>query len=208
MEFFGNLAHQITLLAINEQTGRVRNRGQLKLAAAGATLAELAMQERVSLVDKKVQVHDALPIGDPLLDAMLRVLGTHPAHRPARIIQAGGGFYLDQSLEDMTRSGWLVKTPARGLGGDRYRILNAQELSTARELAATAIRDPAGVTSRAACLGGLALELQFGKWLAPEAGWRQRWRSQRVLQQRDWVVKAVHDIIASQQSATTAAISS
>lgn len=110
MDFFGNLAHQITLLAINEQTGRVRNRGQLKLAAAGATLAELAMQERVSLVDKKVQVHDARPIGDPLLDAMLRVLGTHPAHRPARIIQAGGGFYLDQSLEDMTRSGWLVKT--------------------------------------------------------------------------------------------------
>lgn len=95
-----------------------------------------------------------------------------------------------------------------GLGGDRYRILNAQELSTARELAATAIRDPAERHIRAACLGGLALELQFGKWLAPEAGWRQRWRSQRVLQQRDWVVKAVHDIIASQQSATTAAISS
>ena len=58
MEAWDNLAHQVTLLAINPDTGRVRRRTDLALATAGGALAELALQDRVSLVNKKVRVHD------------------------------------------------------------------------------------------------------------------------------------------------------
>ncbi len=201
MEFFGNLVHQIVLLAIDPRSGRVRARSNVELAAVGAALAELAMQERIALVGKKVHLFDPRPVDDPLLDALLRVLSTHADRRPVRIIQAGGRFYLDQSLGDLLRAGWLLQTTPGGPLGPRYQVMNVPPLTSARDLASAAIHDPERVSPRAACLGGLALEVGFGKKLAPEVGWRQRYRAQRVLWKRDWAVKAVRDIIASQQAA-------
>ncbi|WIY84111.1 GPP34 family phosphoprotein [Propionimicrobium sp. PCR01-08-3] len=204
MEFFANLTHQMALLAIDPRNGRVRDLGHARLAATGTTLAELAMQERVTLIDKKVQVRDLRPTGDPLVDALLRVLATHGDRKPVRIIQGGGKFYLDQSLDDLTSAGWVVKTPGSGLRGDRYRIVNGEALNSARDLAVTALYDPVQASPRAVCLGGLAVELRLGKTLAFDIGWRQRAKAQKVLCQRDWVVKAVHDLIASEAAAASA----
>ena len=188
MDFFGNLAHQITLLAINEQTGRVRNRGQLKLAAAGATLAELAMQERVSLVDKKVHVHDSRPTEDPLLDIMLRVLADKGARRPSRILDSAKKAYLNQALSELITNGWVVMTPGTGLGPDRYDVVDPERLARIRETASSGLRDPEGVPARTACVAGLAAQMGLTAELVPELNWRQRMSAKAKLARRDWVV--------------------
>lgn len=204
MEFYGNLAHQIVLLSIKPNSGRVRSRSKTQLAATGAVLAELAMQERVGLVGKKVHLFDPRPVDDPMLDSMLRVLGTHPDRRPTRIIQDGGKFYLEQAVGDMLRAGWIVQTDPGGPLGARYQVVNVPALTTAHEVASAAIHDPVRATARAACLGGLVLEVMLGKKLVPDMGWQGRWQSQRILCKRDWVVKAVREIIQSQQAAASA----
>lgn len=205
MDAWDNLAHQITLLAINPQSGRVRRRTDLALAAAGGALAELALQERVSLVDKLVQVHDPRPTEDPLLDIMLRVLADQEGRKPWRILNSARKAYLNQALSELVSNGWVVLTPGSGLTGDRYEVVDAARLERIRATAAAALRDPDGVPARAACLGGLAAELGLAKELVPELNWRQRMVAKAKLEKRDWVVKAMRYVIASRQAAASAA---
>lgn len=205
MEAWDNLSHQIALLAIAPSTGRVRRRADLALATAGGALAELALQERVSLVDKRVRLHDPRPTEDPLLDIMLRVLADQPERRPTRILNAARKVYLNQALSELVTNGWVRLTPGSGLTGDRYEVVDTDRLTATREAAAAALRDPDGVKARAACLGGLAAQLGLVKELVPELNWRQRMLAKGKLERRDWVVKAMHDVIASRAAAAAAA---
>lgn len=207
MEAWDNLAHQVTLLAINPQSGRVRRRTDLALATAGGALAELALQERVSLVDKKVRVHDPRPTEDPLLDTMLRVLAEQGERRPFRILDSARKAYLNQALSELVTNGWVIMTPGSGLRGDRYQVVDTERLDRIRQEAATALRDPEGVPARTACLGGLAAELSLARELVPDLNWRQRWAAKRRLEKRDWVVRAMRDVLAARQAATSAGAS-
>lgn len=210
MQAWDNLAHQITMLAINPRTGRagrVGQRSNLALAAAAGALAELALQERVALVDKRVHVHDSRPTEDPLLDIMLGILDCQPDRRPTRILNDARNAYMNQALSELVTNGWVTLTSTTSLFGPRYRVIDTERLERARELAASAFRDPDQVSARAACLGGLASELSLAKALAPELKWRARLSAQAKLRRRDWVVKAVHDVIAARAAAASAAAS-
>jgi len=207
MEAWDNLAHQVTLLAINPETGRVRRRTDLALATAGGALAELALQERVSLVNKKVRVHDPRPTEDPLLDTMLRVLAEQGERRPTRILDTARKAYLNQALGELVTNGWVILTPGSGLRGDRYRVVDTERLERIRQEAAAALRNPETVPARTACLGGLAAQLALAKELVPELNWRQRWSAKSKLERREWVVKAMRDVISARQAAAAAAAS-
>ncbi len=202
------MSHHVALLAINPESGRVRRRTDLALATAGGALAELALQERVSLIDKRVQVHDPRPTEDPLLDIMLRVLAEKPGQRPTRVLNAARKVYLNQALSELVTNGWVTMTPSAGPLGPRYQVVDTERLERARQAASAALRDPDGVPARVACLGGLAAQLELAKELAPELTWRQRVVARSRLQKRDWVVKAMHDVIAARQAAVIAATSS
>ncbi|MGI5950534.1 MAG: GPP34 family phosphoprotein [Brooklawnia sp.] len=205
MEAWDNIAHQIVLLAINPRTGKVRKRTDLALAAAGGALAELALQERVSLVKKKVEVNDPRPTEDPLLDTMLAVLERQGRRRPTRILNAARGAYRDQALAELVTHGWVQMSPATI--GNRYEILDHARYERIRSEATQALLHPDEVPARQACLGGLAAQLSLMKELAPELGLLERGRVRRILEKRDWVVKAMHDVMAARQAATAAAAS-
>lgn len=207
MEIWDNLSHQIALLAVMPSSGRVRRRTDLALATAGGALAELALQERVSLVEKKVRVHDPRPTEDPLIDIMLGVLADQPDRRPTRILNSARKVYLNQALSELVSNGLVRLTPGSGLTGDRYEVIDTDRLAAIRQTAASALRDPDGVSARAACLGGLASQLGLTKELVPELTWRQRVAVKAKLKKRDWVVKAMDDVIASRAAAAATAVS-
>ncbi|MFF4620108.1 GPP34 family phosphoprotein [Nonomuraea jabiensis] len=66
------IAEELLLLAYNDEKGTQLVSGtQLDPALAGALLAELAVNGRLELSDKKVTVKDPSPLGDSELDATL-----------------------------------------------------------------------------------------------------------------------------------------
>lgn len=194
-----NLAHQIVLLAIRPQTGRLPNQDTLALVVSGAVLGELALQERVGLVENRVRVHDQRPTEDALLDLMLAKLAAQPPRRPTQILLAGRRRYLHQVLADLVGNGWVVRTTGSGLVGDRFKVVDADQVDRIRAVAADAMRDPVGVSARTACLGGLASQLFWGKDLVPEMKWWPRVLAKTKLENRDWVVKALSMLSTAQR---------
>lgn len=204
-QVWDNLAHQLALLCIDPKTGKVRRKQDLALATAGGALAELAIQERVSLVDGRVRVHDERPTEDPILDVMLRVLAEKPDRRPMRIVDAARKAYLKQALAELVSNGWVALTPGSGLKGDSYTILDEQRVQQIREQVVAGFSAPADAKTREAFLAGMAYELGLGRELMPEMGIMDRARAARVLRKRDWAVKAVHDVKQARAAAASAA---
>lgn len=204
MERFENLVHQITLLSINPVTGRVRNRSTLAVATAGAALAELALQERVGLVDRLVQVHDSRPTEDPLLDIMLGVLNRQPDRRPERILDVTRSAYLNQALGELVSNGWVIMTPGAFSFTDRYQIVGTELYEQAKALASSGLRDPEGCSIRAACLAGLAAQLELTKELTPELKMMARSQVKARLAKRGWVVKAVQEVMGAREAVVVA----
>lgn len=77
------LAEEFLLLARDPMAGRppLGKGDKLKPALCGALLAELALAGKVAVVDDRVQVADARPAGDELLDEVLKLLAAQ-AQRP------------------------------------------------------------------------------------------------------------------------------
>ena len=110
MEAWDNLAHQVTLLAINPETGRVRRRTDLALATAGRALAELALQGGSAWSTRRFRCTTPTD-GGPLLDTMLRVLAEQGERRPTRILDTARKGVLGQALGRLVTNGWVIMTP-------------------------------------------------------------------------------------------------
>lgn len=198
-EVWENLAHQIVLLAIDPRTGRVPNRQTLALVAAAGVLGELALQERVSLVDQKVQLSDARPTEEPLLDLMLASLAAEPGRRPVHVLIAARRVYLAQCLSELVDNGWVQISDSSRRFAARYQVVDPERVERIRRIVAAALRDPEQVPARTACLGGLAAQLFWPKDFVPEMKWWPRMLAKAKLENRDWVVKALSQLVSSQQ---------
>src|SRR5437762_3234799 len=70
------LAPELVLLGLNPD-GRVVGRAPgFDFALAGAVLLDLVLAERIDVVDKRVMVLDATPLGDPVLDDAVAAVAT------------------------------------------------------------------------------------------------------------------------------------
>ncbi|GGO77706.1 GOLPH3/VPS74 family protein [Nonomuraea cavernae] len=83
------IAEELLLLAYSEDEGKqLISATQLDAALGGAILAELAVNERISLSDAKVSVLDPTPLGDEELDAALaRIAAENKERKPAWWVQ-------------------------------------------------------------------------------------------------------------------------
>lgn len=194
MEGFDNLAHQIVLMAIHRRTGELRKRTKLGAATAAAALAELSLQERLSVIGGKVRVHDARPTEDPLIDVMLNDLSRRPDRAPMRIIGDARDAYLNQALAELVANRWVQLTPAYGTVAAKYEILDDARAQAARALAHAGLMGPTTASDRAALLAGLANQLGFAKELAPELSFRQRLTLRQDAANRNWVNAAVRAV--------------
>ncbi|MEV0596909.1 GOLPH3/VPS74 family protein [Nonomuraea cavernae] len=83
------IAEELLLLAFSEDEGKqLISALQLDAALGGAVLAELAVNERISLSDTKVAVLDPTPLGDEELDtALARIAAENKERKPAWWVQ-------------------------------------------------------------------------------------------------------------------------
>lgn len=76
------IAEEVLLLAYSEVEGRqLVGSSELDAALGGSLLAELAINGRIDLADKKVTVLDPTPLGDEELDATLARIAADPKKR-------------------------------------------------------------------------------------------------------------------------------
>ena len=115
-----HLHEEILLLALQDGPGTVVSGAWYRQAVAGALLAELKLLERLRQGEdgKAIEVADATPVGEPLLDDCL-----------AQIVALGKSKPLRALLEKLANQGELKHRAAEGLcrrgilRADRERIL-------------------------------------------------------------------------------------
>jgi hypothetical protein len=78
------IADELLLLAYDDDGTAVAGSPALDYALAGAVLADLALDGRIDLVDRRVSVTDATPLGDPVLDVALARIDDDKARTPTR----------------------------------------------------------------------------------------------------------------------------
>lgn len=76
------LAADLLLLAIDPERRKVRANDKIDYALMGADLVDLAIAERVTVLDERIHVTDRRPTGDQCLDAALATLAA--ARKPPR----------------------------------------------------------------------------------------------------------------------------
>ncbi|MFI7043364.1 GOLPH3/VPS74 family protein [Streptosporangium sandarakinum] len=112
------IAEEVLLLALSEREGKqLVGSTDLGVALSGALLAELAIDGRVGLTDKKIAVLDPTPLGDEELDAALaRIAAEDRPHKPDRWV------YKLRSAK--LRGRLLTRLAERGvLGEERSKVL-------------------------------------------------------------------------------------
>ncbi|MBB5075884.1 GOLPH3/VPS74 family protein [Nonomuraea endophytica] len=113
------IAEEVLLLAHSEEEGKQLISGtQLDTALGGSILAELAINDRLELSDKKVSVKNAAPLGDPELDAVLaRMAEDGKARRPVWWVQkVYSGKLRKRLLERLAAAEVLSEERAKVLG--------------------------------------------------------------------------------------------
>ena len=194
------LAEDLFLLAHDDETGRKLIAGtSLDLGLGGALLLDLALRDRVTLVDSQVALVDRTPVGEPLLDAALTaVAGDERRHEPehwVRHLARGVRSAVQQRLasagvlrvEDHKVLGVLPIHHARLADPGIERRL-VHDLYDAVVLGAAASRETAALAS-------LALAVELERHLFPRSDRRAVQRRMGEIAEGAWVGAAVHHAI-------------
>lgn len=78
------LGEQLLLLSLDDESGAEKERANVALAIAAASLVELAIAGRVEVDGDQVTVLDATPLADPVLDTALADLDGWKKSRPRK----------------------------------------------------------------------------------------------------------------------------
>ena len=83
-----NLMEEFTLLAYDDEGRKIIDSTRLDYTLAGAVLLELALADRIEVVDKKVIVRDSTPTGDALVDeGLARIAADTRSRKPSGWVQ-------------------------------------------------------------------------------------------------------------------------
>jgi len=115
------LIERIVLLSLDDATGRPVGRAGMApdLALAGAALMDLALAARIDTDRDRVLVVDRTPIGDPVLDPLLAMLGLPETPADARglimLLARQGGAMRAALLDRLVAAGALAREQGRFL---------------------------------------------------------------------------------------------
>ncbi|MEV4581788.1 GPP34 family phosphoprotein [Nonomuraea jabiensis] len=192
------IAEELLLLAYNDEKGTQLVSGtQLDPALAGALLAELAVNGRLELSDKKVAVKDPSPLGDPELDATLaRIAEEGKERKPAWWVQRlQSGKLRKRLLTRLAESGVLSEQRGKVLGvfpTTRWPEANPEVEAAVRDrvISALAGADP---DARTAVLIAIAHAAKLDRKAFPGAS-KQRVKE---IAEGAWTADAVAQTIAA-----------
>ncbi|GAA3264823.1 GOLPH3/VPS74 family protein [Nonomuraea helvata] len=192
------IAEELLLLTYNDEKGTQLVSGtQLDPALAGALLAELAVNGRLELSDKKVTVKDPSPLGDSELDATLtRIAEEGKERKPAWWVQRLQSAKLRKRLlTRLAESGVLTEQRGKVLGifpTTRWPEANPDVEAAVRDrvISALAGADP---DARTAVLIAIAHAAKLDRKAFPEAN-KQRVKE---IAEGAWTADAVAQTIAA-----------
>ncbi|MEU0567624.1 GPP34 family phosphoprotein [Nonomuraea sp. NPDC005983] len=203
------IAEELLLLAYSEDDGKqLIGSAQLDPALGGAILAELAVNDRIQLTDKKLSVTDPTPLGDDELDAALaRMAADGKERRPAWWVQKLYSTKLRRRL--LTRladAGVLAEERGKVLGifpTTRWPEADGSVEAEVRERVSSALAG-ADPDARTAVLIAIAHAAKLDRKAFPEAS-KERVKE---IAEGAWAADAVAKTIAAINSAAMIAVTS
>lgn len=161
------LAEQLLLVAWDPEKGRpaLGKKDALKTGLCGALVSELTLREAVAVQDGRAVVVDASPLGDDLLDEVLRVLaedGTRgrSLKRQLKAVRRAVGDVVGRIARRLVDAHVLRQTDSRVAGifpATRHPVVALDVPGRVREDVRAWLGDASGATpdSRTACLVAL-----------------------------------------------------
>ncbi|MFB7174162.1 GPP34 family phosphoprotein [Streptomyces sp. NPDC056254] len=207
------LAEEIMLLALDDESGAVRQRQSAAPAVAGALLFELVMAERVSVADKHLELVSTEPTGEPLLDGRVRLIEAWMRGRPRRRVSQWLAKDYTKAvapvLERLGERGLVVQQEHKVLGmfpTRRYPEADGTVERALRERLTAVVLEHAEPDERTAGLVALLHAAKLHRLAFPHL--RARSVSPRMAEIADgqWAAESVRRAIRDMQAAVTATV--
>ncbi|MCH7229275.1 GPP34 family phosphoprotein [Glycomyces sp. L485] len=203
-----SLVDELVLLAYDDVSGRNRAH-HLELGLGGAVVLELTMAERIDVVNKKIQVVDATPVGDRLLDEVLRRVADDRPRKPAAVVQRAGKGMTQPVLDDLVSRGVLQFKRDKLLGVfpfHRYLPDDPAVEADARARLVAAVDAEAASDARTAALASLVYALKMHAIVFPARSHREVRKSLKAIADGSWAGDATRKAVEATQSAVMAAV--
>ncbi|GAB3655422.1 GOLPH3/VPS74 family protein [Glycomyces tarimensis] len=203
-----SLVDELILLSYDDASGR--NRAQhLELGLGGAIVLELTLAERIDVVDKKVQVVDATPTGDRLLDEVLRRIADDKPRKPAAVVQRAGKGLTQTVLDDLVSRGVLEFKRDKLLGVfpfHRYLPRDPTAEADARARLTRAVDMGSAAEARTAALASLVYAMKMHSIVFPGRRSGEVRRALKAIAEGSWAGDATRNAVEAAQAAVMTAV--
>ncbi len=203
-----SLVDELLLLAYDDASGRNRAY-HLELGLGGAVMLELAMAERIDIVDKKVHVLDAAPTGDAILDEVLRRIDQDKPRKPEVLVQRVGKGLTQTVLDDLVERGVLRFERDRLLGVfpfNRYLPDDPAVEADARSRLTAAVDAGTAPDARTAALASLVHALKMHSIVFPGRNQREVRKVLKAIGEGAWGGEAARKAVEVTQTAVMMAV--
>ncbi|NDE84762.1 MAG: GPP34 family phosphoprotein [Verrucomicrobia bacterium] len=210
-----SFVEEIVLLALDDKSGKFVDLPPLALdqALAGAALLELAFQNRIDTDLKHLTLVDAKPLGDNLLDPILKEIVDAKDKKDAKywvgILSSDGDRLRKAALAKLVARGILKKEEKKILWvipGRRYPMINDQEEREVRARIRSVVTGGEIPSPRDVVLISLASACQLLRTIYSDAELLQNSRRIAEVSKMDLIGQAVSKSVAEVQEAVMRAV--
>ncbi|BCY04965.1 GPP34 family phosphoprotein [Actinoplanes sp. L3-i22] len=206
-----NLLEEFTLLAHDQLGRRIIDSTRVDHGLGGAVLLELALAERIDVVDRRVVTRGTGSLGDPLLDdAWARIATDRRSRKPVDWVKWFAKGTQRRVVEGLAAAGVLRIERSRVLGvfpRTRYPAAFGTEpvaRTEAREKLRAAVLGAGPVPPRTAALCALAAATELDRKILADLDRRVVRARLKEIGQGDWAAAAVRKAIQDIQAAIMA----
>jgi len=206
---------EIVLLSLDDKSGKFVDLPPLALdqALAGAALLELAFQNRIDTDLRHLTLVDAKPLGDSLLDPLLKEIVAAKDRKDAKywvgVLSSDGEKLRDAALAKLVSRGILKKEEKKILWvipGRRYPMINDQEEREVRARIRSVIDGGEIPSPRDVVLISLASACQLLRTIYSDAELLKNSRRIAEVSKMDLIGQAVSKSVAEVQEAVMRAV--
>lgn len=203
------LVEELLLLAYDDATGRDRSGGYLGLGLSGAIVLELTLAGRLDVVDKKVEVLDASPVGEALLDERLAAIAADKPRVPKSVVERTAKGLKPIVLESLVKDGVLRHERDKALGIfplHRYLPNDPAAEADARARLAAAVDAGRAEDPRTAALASLVYALRLERTAFPDRKAGPTRKALKVIAEGSWASDATRKAVDAAQAAVMTAV--
>ncbi len=204
------LAEEIMLLSLDDESGVAKRKQAVGWAVAGGILLELVLAERVSVSGKYLEVTNASPTGDQLLDGRMALIEAWLGGREKQVkkwLTKDHTKALDATLDSLCRRGVVVEEKHRTLGlfpVRRYPEADGAIEAEMRERLRAVVLGGAQPDTRTAGLIALIHSAKLHRLAFPDSPQRQVSRRMSEVADGHWAAASVRAALRDMQGAMAA----